>query len=328
MKYFVTGANGLLGSHIVRRLLEQGHEVRALRRAGSDLSMLGDAAGRVEWLEGDVLDVTSLAQGVAGADYVVHAAAVLYFGSSGLRHQMAKVNIEGTQNVVNACVEAGTVKKLCYISSVAAIGRGSQRDWVTEEDKWEDGDNHSFYGFTKYHGELEVWRGVAEGQDAVVVNPALVLGAGNWNAGSLSLFKYGWQGKPLMPQGTLNYVDVRDVAEAVLLLLDSGIRNERFILAGGQVLYKDFFQMLHRRFGKQPSLIDFQPWMAAIAWRVSAVMSWLGMKPLITKETAASSRSHTKFDGGKIARALPFRYHSLDETLDWACAYFSEASNR
>lgn len=324
MIYFVTGASGVIGQHIVRNLLSQGAEVRALKRGNSDLSYLADVKEQIEWVEGDILDVTALGEAIAGVDYVVHAAAVVYFGSSKLRRKMAKVNIEGTQNVVNICLDTPSVKKICYISSIASIGRGANDQWVTEKNKWEDSESHSFYGYTKYQGELEVWRGIAEGQEAVIINPSLVLGTGNWENSSLQLFKYAWQAKRMMPLGTLNYVDARDVAKAVWQLTQSDIINERFILSGGQLLYKDFFANLHQRFGKEVQTIDLKPWMATIGWRVSQVMSLIGMKPLITKETMASSASHTKFDGSKISRLTGFEYHSLSETLDWTCNYFKE----
>lgn len=317
--YLVTGGTGLLGSHLIKKVLAEGGKVRCLRRSNSDLSMLAEVANQIEWADADILDITALGEAMQGVDYVIHAAAMVHFGHGPKRTLMGKVNIQGTQQVVNAALDAG-VKKICYISSVAAVGRQDDKEYVDETGKWEDAAHPSFYGFTKYHGELEVWRGMAEGLDAVAVNPSIVMGTGDWGHSSLKILQYIWKGKRFVPVGNINCVDARDVADAVWMLLHSPISGERFILNGFSMSYKDFFEEVSGRFGKNTKYILFKPWMGAIAWRLAwAASLLLGKAPIINKETIESSAMTTKFDGSKIARMLGFRYRSKDDTLSWTC---------
>ena len=328
MTYFITGATGFIGSHIARMLIQKGRCVVALKRPQSQLLLIEDIADQIQWIDGDILDVTSLEEAVKQAEYVIHAAGVVSFGSKKMRQQMAKVNIEGTQNVVNTCLALGKTKKLCYLSSVAAIGRSPDREWVDEKGKWADMEDHSFYGYTKYQGELEVWRGTAEGLSAVIVNPSIVLGTGSWDQSSLKLFKYGYEGSSVTPRGELNYVDVRDIAQATLQLLEGDVEDERFILSAGHIPYREFFPELHQRFGNSVKMVDLKPWMAALARIVGSIQSAFGGKPLINKETISSGNAQTKFDGQKVTRAIPFQYAPLSDTLDWACAYFKEKADQ
>ena len=261
----ITGANGLIGSHIIRRYLDAGQTVAALRRANSDLSLLNDIQDRVTWLEGDILDIPSLEDALQtvqkqGTVDVIHVAAMISYSPKD-RDRMDKVNVEGTANVVNLCRAKG-VRKLGYISSVAAVGRPTIKGENTnaaividEGQRWEESPQNSFYGQTKYRAELEVWRGIAEGLDAVIVNPSLVLGEGDWTRSSTQLFKYAYDEKPFYPAGIVNLVDVRDVAEAVFQLMPSTITAERFILSAKSLSYKEFLDRMADAMGKKKNEI-------------------------------------------------------------------------
>lgn len=317
---FLTGANGLIGSFIARQLLAEGHTLRALRRADSDLSLLGDAKDRMEWVEGDILDILSLERAMEGCTEVVHTAAIVSF-SPKERRQLYQVNVEGTANVVNVSLAKG-IRKLLHISSVAALGRpeknsrnAAQPVGIDEEQKWEDSPYNSHYAKSKYQAELEVWRGIAEGLPAVIVNPSVVLGEGDWFRSSTALFKYVFDEKPFYTEGTLNYVDVRDVAEAVSRLLASGIVNERFILNGGKTTYRAFFELAAQKLGKKAPRFRVTPLLAAIAWRVEAIKGFLtGKSPLVTRETARSSQHHYYYHNEKIQEQTGLAFRSLEET--------------
>jgi len=326
-KYLITGCTGLLGSHIARHILTMDGEVRAIRRANSSFELLKDIKDEIEWFETDVLDVQGLAKAMQGVDFVIHAAAIVSF-SPKMKQQMEWVNIEGTRNVVNMCLETG-IQKLCYISSIAAIGRPLDKKNLDEKQKWENSPLNSHYGFSKYQGEQEVFRGVAEGLEAVAINPSLIIGAGNWDKSSTQLFKYVWDGKKYYPRGIINYVDVRDVAKAVLQLLHSNQKADRFILNAGHMRYTDFFSKIAQRFGNSVDYKLVKPWMGAIAWRLEKVKSWLtGKDPIITKETVASSASEITFNGSKITQSVEFEYTDIEDTLDWACSYFQEVNTK
>ena len=325
MKYLITGCNGLVGSHVARLILEEGGQVRAIRRKNSDLSLVADIQDQIEWYKTDILDVLGLFEAVEGIDYVVHVAAMISF-SPKQKSAMHKVNVEGTANVVNACLAKG-VKKLAYVSSVGAIGRPLKKTHLDESQKWEKSPLNSEYGLSKYLGEQEVFRGIAEGLDAVIVNPSLILGQGDWQKSSTQLFKYVWDEKKFYPKGIINYIDVRDVADAIFKLIHSEKTAERFILSAGNVPYAEFLHLVAKQFNKEIKYRLVQPWMGAIAWRMEKLKSWLtGKEPLLTKETVRSSSSITTFDGHKIEQEIDFKYRSLSESIEWVCTYFQQKS--
>ena len=260
MRILITGATGLVGSATVRRFLADGHRVSVLHRPDSDRSLLQDVVDRIEWIEGDILDVLSLEKALDNIEYVVHAAAVVSFVPRD-EAAMVKVNVEGTANVVNVCLHKG-IRKLCHVSSVAALGRPNPRTiesdtpvFIDETQRWEDSPNNSAYAKTKYLAELEVWRGISEGLPAVIVNPSLILGEGDWQKSSTQLFRYVYDGKPFYTEGTVNYVDVRDIAEALYRLVNSDIEGERFILSAGSASYYELFEVIAMGFGKRPASI-------------------------------------------------------------------------
>ncbi len=328
MRILITGATGLVGSATARRFLDEGHAVAALHRPGSDRSLLRDLEGRIEWREGDILDVVSLEKALVDVDCLIHAAAVVSFVPRD-ETAMYKVNVEGTANVVNACLKKG-VRKLCQVSSVAALGRPDPRMLeddtrivIDETQRWIDSPNNSAYAKSKYLAELEVWRGIAEGLSAVIMNPSLILGEGDWQKSSTQLFKYVYDGKPFYTEGTVNFVDVQDIAEAIIELTLSDIENERFILSAGTATYRELFATIAEGFGKKPPHFKVGPGLAGLIWRVEAVRSWLtGSRPLITKDTARSAAHHFEYSNTKIKKALSFDFQSLDKTVQRVCESF------
>jgi dihydroflavonol-4-reductase len=328
MKILVTGGTGLVGSATVRRLLQAGHWVSVLHRANSDRSLLKGTEHSVHWLEGDILDLLSLEKAMADCDCVVHAAAVVSFVPRD-QASMYKVNVEGTANVVNACLKAG-ISKLCHVSSVAALGRPDPRRItpgqpfrINERQRWEDSPANSAYAKTKYLAELEVWRGMAEGLPVVIVNPSLVLGEGDLKKSSTQIFNYVYSEKLFYTEGTVNYVDVEDIARAIETLIVSGIHSERFILSAGSASYKELFRTIAGAFGKRPPSVRVGRRLAGIIWRAEAARSWLtGSKPLITKDTARSATHQYVFDNSKIKEAIHFDFQPFTTTIERVCESF------
>lgn len=322
----VTGGTGFLGAYIIKNLVEKGHAVRAIRRS-TNLPFFIDKGiwDKVEWVDGDVLDVVALGEAMQGVDAVIHSAAIVSFTADN-RKEMYKVNIEGTANVVNMALETD-VRRLLHVSSVAALGRLTAASVVTEEKKWEENKNNTHYAITKHGAELEVWRGFAEGLEGVIINPSTILGFGNWHQSSCAIFKNGYKSFPWYTKGVNGFVGVHDVAEAAVQLLLSNINDKRFIINAENRSFQSLLNTMAEGFGKKPPHRYANRNLGEIAWRVEALKSFFtGSKPLLTKETAKVAHSQTSFSNGALLNALPgFSFTPLDTTIKTACAKYSEA---
>lgn len=318
MKVFITGATGLVGSFICRRLLKNGHEIRAVKRTSSRMSLLEDIESRIEWVVGDMTDTEFLEEALSGMDAVIHAAAIVSFDKR-WEDRMYKTNVLGTADLINACLNS-KVSKFLHVSSVAAIGRKPGAKYLSEKDRWEGTEFDSIYARSKYLQELEVWRGAQEGLEVKIVNPSIVLGPGLWGeGGSTSVFKYAYDEKAFHPEGTVNYVDVRDVSAAIVKLLESDIKNERFVLNAGTLPYKDFFGQIAQAFGKKPPRKVAKRWMLKLAVILEFIRSRItGKEAMITKDTAILSRSNFHFKNEKVKGALNFEFRSLEESIAWS----------
>lgn len=301
-----------------------------LKRTNSDFSLLQGVENQIVWHEGDILDVMSLEKAMVNIEYVIHTAAIVSFAPKD-RDKMFKTNIEGTANMVNLCLENG-IKKLCFVSSVAALGRSIPNEKKTEnvisineKATWEESPLNSNYAETKYFAEMEVWRGEAEGLNCVVVNPSLILGEADWHKSSTQLLKYVFDEHKFYPQGNVNYVDVQDVAECIFRLTIGDISGEKFILNAGEITYKDFFEKVALRFHKKAPSILLKPSITSLLWRLEAIRCFFtGNAPLITKETALSSSHSFKYPNNKIKQTLGFKFKSLEESLDRICGKLLE----
>jgi dihydroflavonol-4-reductase len=317
----VTGANGLLGSFIVKKILTEGKPCVAIVREESDLSLIADCPAGLQIRKANILDPVQLEEALKDVTQVIHAAAVVSF-NPGKRKHILENNIAGTRNVVNACLDNG-VSRLLHISSVAALGRQKGQTVIDENNKWTESSLNSSYAESKYLAELEVFRGQEEGLSTIIVNPSVILAPANWKKSSAQLFKYVWDEKPFYIDSHLNYVDVRDVARIVVSLLASGIEAERFIVNAGNIPFVDFFKKVALRFEKKsPSIRLGKRLLSVAAFAENLRCRVAGIEPLITKETALLAGTHFIYDNQKIKNTLRFDFQSVDETIDWCCAYY------
>ena len=318
---FVTGASGLVGSHLIQSLVAKGKTVRALYR-NQIPSFKG--AEKVDWVAGDLLDVSALTDAMEGATHVYHSAAIVSFSPSKAA-MMIKANQEGTANVVNICLDK-KVEKLVFVSSVAALGRIREDAPIDESMHWTPETSNSIYGKSKYLAEMEVWRGMAEGLKIAIVNPVIIFGAGDWNKGSSEIFKSSYHQFPWYTNGISGFVDVLDVIDAMQLLMDSPIVGERYIISAENVSYQTVFTKIANAFSKKPPTRKVTPLLAAIVWRLEAIKSlFTGKTPLLTKETAATAQAKVYFNNEKFLKAFPsFQYRSMDSTIQRVCAELTE----
>lgn len=318
-KIFVTGGAGLVGKELLSQLLSDGYHVRALFHS----SQIELDHPNLEKVQGDILDVVLLEEALEGITHVFHCAALVSYDPAD-RYQLFKLNTTGTANIVNACIDGG-IRKLVYVSSVAAIGR-NRNEVVNEQMTWSEKTNNSTYGKSKYLAEMEVWRGIGEGLDAVIVNPSLILGGTDWSSGSSAIFKSAYDEFPWYSEGMSGFVDVRDVARAMILLMNSNISGQRFILSGENVSFRQIFSSIAKCFGKKPPHKKVTPLLAEFVWRLEALKaSFSGKKPLLTRETARTSLAHIRFDTSKILKALPgFHFTPIEETIRFTCNNLKE----
>ncbi|MBM3445426.1 MAG: NAD-dependent epimerase/dehydratase family protein [Bacteroidetes bacterium] len=322
-KIFITGASGLLGSYLIRDLLKQPSVqlVCIYRKQKSNL-LTEEELSSISWVQGDILDVDCLMEAMQGCKKVYHCAGLVSFNPS-KANELMKINVEGTANVVNTAIECG-VEKFIHVSSVAAIGRKRNNQTVHESLTWDEASNPSVYGKSKYLGEMEVWRGIGEGLNAVIVNPVIILGKGDWNDGSCATFKNAYNEFPWYTEGISGFVDAADVSKAMIGLMESEISGERYIVSAENLSYRSFFEMMADGFLKKRPHIKVSPLLAAIVWRLVKVKSMItGEEPLLTKETAETAQQKVYFDHSKLVSALPgFRFTPVAQTIQEACSYY------
>jgi nucleoside-diphosphate-sugar epimerase len=318
---FVTGASGLVGSHLIQSLIDKGLLVRALYRQTIPTFK---GAEKVNWIKGDMLEVATLEEAMQGVSHVYHCAAIVSF-SPKQAATMLHANVEGTANVVNACIRH-EIQKLVYVSSVAALGRIRKGAPVDEHMNWTPETSNSIYGKSKYLAEMEVWRGMGEGLNVAIVNPVIILGAGDWNKGSSEIFKSAYNEFPWYTTGVSGFVDVMDVIDAMQILMQSDVQGQRYIISGANLPYQEIFTRIANGFNKRPPSRRVTPLLAAIVWRLEAVKGFFtGKSPLLTKETAATAQAVVNFDNTKFLKAFPsFTYRSIEETINRTCSELKE----
>ncbi len=330
----VTGGTGLVGSHLLYKLATTTNNIRAIYRRAHKLESVKKVFSyytddvetlynKIDWIETDLNDVPALADAFIGVTYVYHCAAFVSFEPDKY-HQLRKINIEGTANIVNLCV-AHNVNKLCYVSSIAAIGHHQNDDrLITEDTHWNPEDDNSVYAITKYGAEIEVWRGTQEGVDTVIVNPGIILGPGFWKGGgSGSLIKQVYKGFPYYTNGISAYVDVWDVIEVMYQLMQSDIKNERFIVISDNVSFRDFQEKAAASLGVSPAKKEATPLVLEIGWRLDWLRhKLLGKRRRLSKQMARTAKTKTVYDNSKIKSALDYKFKALDESIDNVCKLY------
>ena len=325
----VTGGSGFLGSHLLIELCSAHKKVRALKRPCSDLDFVEklfefyrkrDLFKTIEWTDGDTCDLESLHKPLNGVEQIYHCAATVTFSAKN-RHQILHNNVNGTANIINAAITAG-VKKFCHVSSIAALGKDTL---ITEKTVWEKKDAHSVYGQSKHESELEAWRGIAEGMDTIIVNPSVIIGPWKPEYGIGSFFHQVRSGLKYYTGGSNGFVDVRDVARAMVLLMDSNIKNENFILSSENISFHDLSVMIARLTGAKEPQVKASSSLTDIAWRLSEVKSFItGKKVEFDKDTARISQSVNVFSNQKIADALHFSFIPVKESLEHYYTFYKE----
>lgn len=316
MKILITGATGLFGSYLSRKFLSEG-EVFALKREHRSKGLLENSDSGITWVEGDILDPLSLEEAMENVDLVIHSAGMVSFSPVD-EDALLKINVIGTANVVNAMLTKG-VKKLIHVSSVSALGRTAEATLSNENTPWVESKLNTPYDISKYQAELEVWRGVQEGLDALVILPTVILGKISDDRSSTKIYHYVLEESKYYPGGTVNFIDIRDAVEITHQLFKKNLWGEKFILNNSAVPYKEFFETMAAVFGKKAPSKKVSPFQIKLAIFFIQIVRLLGLtqNPL-NKQTAMLSQLSNTMDNQKIRQELGFRYRSLEESFRWA----------
>lgn len=314
-KILVTGATGFVGSYLLRQLLAQGaRQLYALRRAHSRMDLVRDIEQRVQWITGDVLDIPLLHEVLQDMDQVYHCAGVVSFDPVRAGDCM-RVNVQGTENVVNAALAQG-IEKMAHISSIAALGRPRHLKTLDESFVWERSKRNTRYAISKFLGEQEVWRGIAEGLNAVILNPSIILGSGRWNEGSNRFFQWVRRGLRFYPPGSAGFVDVRDVASLAVQLMESEISGERFVVNARNMSFRELLNLIADALDRPRPIFPDNRLLRGLAWRGSVLKArLLGGHPLLTRESAMVSSLNYAYDNTKSREHLDFTYLPIEETV-------------
>lgn len=328
----VTGGTGLVGSHLLYQLCLENNSVKAIHRNNSNLEAVKkvfqyfsedfeNLFNKIEWIEADITDIFALELAFEDVTEVYHSAALVSFNDADYK-AMRKINIEGTANIVNFCIDK-KVKKLCFVSSIASVSKSVTTKFMDETCEWDPETSNYGYAITKYGAEMEVWRASQEGVNVVIVNPGVILGPGFWENGSGNFFDKIYNGFKFYSEGVTGFVSVNDVVNIMMQLMKSNITNQRYILVAENLSFKTIFQEIAQNFGKKPPSIKVSKLMSAIGWRFEKLKSLLTNKPpLITKHSASSIHNKRYYSSEKIKTALDFNFESVSKTIKRTCLLY------
>ncbi len=321
----VTGGTGLVGSHLLYQLTKENKSVKAIYRNEKKLAIVKKVFSyytdnpnilfnKIEWIQADLLDIPQLTQAFKGISFVYHCAAFVSFEPNKY-WLLRKTNIEGTANIVNLSID-NKIKKMCYVSSVATLGSTNNKDRIDEETLWNPEADNAVYGITKYGAEMEVWRGTQEGLDAVIVNPGVIIGPGIWKYGSGNIFKKVANGLQYYTDGTVGYIDVFDVVNIMIQLLESNIKNKRFVLVSENWTYKYFIDCIANALKVKPPSKKAGVIILGIGWRLDWLYCKLtGKRRSLSKQLSNTLMSKSIYDNSKIKRHLNIEFKPINVSI-------------
>lgn len=323
----ISGATGFLGTHLLKKLCaEKTEQIRAIYRTEPkktySLLILKKLLPKefhpyilqIEWVKADVLKIPSLDNIFIGVKHVYNCAGWVG-NSSRSEAQMRKVNIEGVANMVNLAI-THKVEKFCHVSTIAALGQYPNTNKVDEEAPRESQHHRSDYSITKYGAELEVWRASQEGLDIIMVNPGVILGSGFFDSGSGLIFSKILQNTSFFPSKRTGFIFVEDVTKTMVKLMQSDIKNQRYILVGDNTSFKFMMDKIADAFAKKKPAIKANKLMLYIIWFFQIIQSlFKPLKTQLTLNTIRQMNSNTIYVNDKSVKELKLTYTSMDEAI-------------
>lgn len=319
----VTGATGILGRVIVLDLLKQGKSVRATKRKTSNLEEVRKSFQfytenpdewfkKIQWIDVDFTDSENLKIILENVEEVYHTSAKVSFHPKN-RKELYKTNISATKKLLYAC-ENSSVKKFCFISSIAVLDGLNEDGKMDEDSDYNSKLDHSDYAVSKHFSEMEVWRSSAEGLNIVIVNPGIIIGSGNWNQSSGTLFKT-FEKQNFTFSGGSSYVDVRDVAEISIDLMEKNIFGQRFILISENLKYPDFGKLVREKLNLKPQKI-VPKFLLNTGFVLNKLLGWL-ISPLqmVTKSNIEAITTFNEVSNEKIKKEMNYTFIPVKESV-------------
>ncbi|MDY8134983.1 NAD-dependent epimerase/dehydratase family protein [Aquimarina sp. 2201CG5-10] len=329
----VTGATGLVGSHLLVKLIKEKHQVRALYRTESKKEQARKVFSyyfedqeknlfdTIEWFQASIDDVPALSEAFNDIDYVYHCAAMISFNPAHYK-KLRKVNIEGTANIVNLCL-IHNVKKLCHVSSIAAIGKDLTQPSIDETTEWNPEIPNSVYAITKYGAEMEVWRGTQEGLNAVIVNPGIIIGPGFFSSGSGFLFKKIYSGMKYYTTGTTGYVSIDDVINIMYTLTTGTYSNKNYILIGENLSYKTAFTTIAEALNKPKPTKKATPFLLKVAYYLQLWSHFFfRTKRSVFRSSIQSAFANNYYKNDKIKKELTYSFIPIKKAIKETATVF------
>lgn len=328
----VTGATGLIGSHLLFHLLKKESAVRAIYRNKEKQSKVKKVFSyysydyqsifdKIEWVKADILDIPELEKAFYNISKVYHAAALVSFDAKD-KNKMYRTNVEGTANIVNLCIHF-SIKKLCYVSSIATLGTSTFD--ISEDTLWNPNDKNSMYSISKNEAEMEVWRGIEEGQNTVIVNPSIVIGPGFWDNSSGKLFSTVSRGMRFFSKGKSGFVGVNDLVEIMITLMNSDIKENRYIINAENLTYKKVLSTIAKSINLKAPNIIAPKWLLTTILIIDTLKSILtGSKNNLSLDSIRSATNIKTFDNNKIKKELSYTFESIDSVIKKTSFIFLE----
>ncbi len=333
---FVTGGTGLVGSHLLYNLCKNNNDIIALKQNTSNIDNVKNIFSiyndnykklfeKIKWVNGDIRNNFLITELTKNATTVYHTAAYVSYNKRD-KQKIYDINVNGTRNIVNACL-INNIPELCYISSIASLGEAINNELINEETPWKD-NNNTNYSKSKYLAELEIWRGIAEGLNTVIINPSVILGPGFWNKGSSAIFSTIKNGLKYYTNGSTGFVDVRDVVNILIELKNKKAYNQRFIASAENIAYKEIFTKIAKKLNVKPPEKYATPFLTKTAYNIENIKSFIfNTNPLITKETAKTAHKKLLYSNKKITNYLDYKFIEIYKSIDFITKVFNNQQN-
>jgi len=322
----VVGGTGLVGSHLLWELITRGEKIKVLVRSEKSKKKILQTFqyytenalqyfNQLEWCEGDIMNYGSIDAAMENISFVYHCAAMVSFSPAD-NDFLLRNNVDGTANVVNACLKRPGIK-LCFVSSIAALGHSELSEEVTEVHMWKPNIKRTVYSISKFKSEMEVWRGIEEGLSAVIVNPSVIIGPGNWNSSSAAFFPLVYYGLKFYTTGITGFVDVRDVVKVMAQLTHSPVKNDRFIVSARNLSFKDLFYLIANALKVKPPKYEASPLLLKLASKLDGIKSiFTSSQRKISDDTISAAVSKNRYDSKKICETINYQFIPFEETIN------------